>query len=218
MALLTYTKIKDLYLSKGYKFREEKMALNPFGIRTLESKSNKFDDVGGVAWIDENNEKQLFLFAMTTDPGKYYLQNPMNKDGTIILVPGQYKECYGRGLHNGKYECFKQARNMYYVRDNDRNITLDFSLYRDPEKLKKHGFWGMNGTNLHRASEYKIVQWVERYSAGCQVVQRPDMFKKLMELRDSTIPFGFTLWDYTLFEEYYDVKSSDIELYKQLVV
>jgi len=125
----------------------------------------------------------------------------MNKNGTIIMVPGQYIEVYSRGLHNGKYECFKQHGKMYYVRDNSKDSKLDFDLYRDPEKLKIHGFWGINGTNLHRASEWKIVQWIENYSAGCQVVQDPKVFKQLITLRDKSVFQGYKLWDYTLFEE-----------------
>jgi len=198
---MNYDKIKQTYLSKRYKFREEKMALNLHGIRSRESKSDKFDDVGGVAWIDEAGKQQYWDFWITTDPGKYYLQNPMNKDGCIIMVPGQYIEVYGKGLHNGSYECFKQAKPMYYVRDYNKDTILDFELYRDPAQLKIRGFWGMNHTNLHRASKWKILQWIERYGAGCQVVQRPETFKKLIALRDKSTAFGFNFWDYTLFEE-----------------
>lgn len=197
----TYNDIKKLYLSHGYSFREEPLALNLHGVRSKNSQSNKFDDLGGIAWTDENGKKHLFNFWMTTDPGKYWLQNPMNKDGCIIVVPNQYIEVYGRGLHNGQYECFKQVKPMLYVRDYNRNTVLDFDLYRNPENLKIRGFWGVNGTNFHRASKWKIIQWVERYSAGCMVVQRPETFNKLIELRDKSVKFGFTFWDFTLFEE-----------------
>lgn len=198
---MQYEDVKKLYLSKGYRFREEKMALNLFGIRSKESQSDKFDDLGGVAWIDENGQKQLLNFWMTTDPGKHWLTTPMNSKGTIILVPGQYKEVYEKGLHAGKYDAFKQVGSMRYVRDYNKDTTLDFDLYRNPESLKIRGFWGINGTNLHRASEFKIVELVGPYSAGCQVVQRPETFKKLIALRDLSMQHGFTKFDYTLFEE-----------------
>lgn len=197
----TYDGVEDLYLSHGYRFRKEPMALNLHGVRSRISQSNKFDDLGGIAWIDEKGQKNLFNFWMTTDPGKYYLQNPMKKDGCIIVVPNQYIEVYGRGLHNGSYECFKQAKPMLYVRDYNKDTIIDFELYRDPEQLRLRAFWGMNGTNFHRASQWKILQAVERYSAGCQVVQRPETFKKLIDLRDKSVEFGYSFWDYTLFEE-----------------
>ena len=198
---MNYESTKKLYLSKGYKFREEKMALNLHGIRSRFSQSDKFDDLGGIAWIDENGEKQHFNFWMTTDPGKYYLQNPMDKNGCIIMIPGQYIEVYGRGLHNGKYECFKQVRKMEYVRDNNKDTLLDFDLYRDPIKRAAFAFWGINGTNFHRAHINAILKWIGRYSAGCQVAQRPETFKKLIDLRDKSVKFGYSFWDYTLFEE-----------------
>jgi len=198
---MNYNSIKQNYLKNNYVFRTEKMRLNIFGIRSKNSKSDKFDDLGGVAWIDEDGKEQLFNFWMTTDPGKYWLQNPMNKDGCIIMVPGQYLECYARGLHSGKYDALVQVAKMHYVRDNDKNTDLDFSLYRDPVKLAAFGFWGMNGTNFHRASEWKIVDLIFNWSAGCQVVQRPETFKKIMDLRDESIIAGWKKFDYTLFEE-----------------
>lgn len=198
---MDYNSIKQLYLKKGYTFREEKMRLNLFGIRSKNSQSDKFDDLGGIAWVDENGKPQLFNFWMTTDPGKTGLLNPGNVKGCIIIVPGQYLEVYGKGLHNGKYECFKQAKKMHYVRDNNRDDILDFNLYRDPKLLKLHGFWDIRGTNMHRASEWQIVNWIGPYSEGCQVVQRPETFKKLIELRDLSYKYGFTFVDYTLFEE-----------------
>lgn len=199
---LTYNTALDLYLQHGYKFRFETMGLNIYAIRSKNSKSNAFDDIGGIAYIDENLKQTHFNFAITTDPGKYYLQNPLNKNGTIIMVPNQYIEVYGEGKHNGKYECFKQHKPMQYVRDNDRNDILNFDLYRDPELKKKHAFWGMNGTNLHRASEWQIIKWIERYSAGCQVVQDPKIFNKLIEIRNKSMNYGFKFWDFTLFEEW----------------
>src|SRR5690606_39032534 len=139
--------IEKLYLNLGYNFRNEKMALNVGAIRSKESKSNKFDDFGFVAFKNQIGQPHLFTFACTTDPGKYYLENPMHKNGTIITVPGQYIEVFGRGLHNGQYECFKQHGSMFYVRDNNKNMILDFDLYRIKSNLIQFGFWGNNGTN-----------------------------------------------------------------------
>lgn len=198
---MTYKDAKIKYNLMGYKFRTEKMALNIFGIRSKNSQSNKFDDLGGVAWIDEQGNPQIMNFWMTTDPGKDWLLNPMNKNGCIITVPGQYLEVFQKGLHSGKYPALVQRKPMLYVRDNNRDSILDFSLYQDPEKRKKFAFWGINGTNFHRASGSKIVDFVTLYSAGCSVVQRPETFNKIMDLVDKSIKFGFINFDYTLFEE-----------------
>lgn len=198
---LTYQSVKELYLGKEYRFRQQKMALNIGAIRSKESQSDKFDDIGFVAWISTDHVENLFTFPITTDPGKHWLQNPMNKNGTIIMVPGQYIEVYGQGLHNGEYLCFKQIGQIRYVRDFNKDSKLDFDLYRNPENLKIRGFWGICGTNLHRASKVKNVLNVGMYSAGCQVVQKLSDFDRLIGLQGTSKVYGFKKWDYTLFEE-----------------
>lgn len=196
-----YEDVKALYASKGYGFRQNKMALNLGAIRANNSQSDRFDDLGWCAWTDEQNMPQIQFFWLTTDPGKYWLQNPMKEAGCAIMVPGQYKEVLGVGKHNGKYECFKQLGNMAYVRDNNKDLILDFSLYRDPIKRSTNLFWGNVNSNVHRASEFHNVPFVGRYSAACQVVQNPNTFNKLIELRDLSVKAGFARFDYTLFEE-----------------
>lgn len=196
---MKYEEIKKKYLDNNYVFRTGLYEINVFGIRSVNSQSNQFDDIIGVAWKGKKGTYCL-TGAATTDPGKYYLQNPMNKNGTIIMVPGQYLNCYHIGLHAGKYDCFKQVGPMGYVRDNNKDTVLDFKLYRYPDLKKIHYFEGINGTNLHRASEWKIIQLVERYSAGCQVVQDPTFYSRLLSVRDVAINNGQVLFDYTLFE------------------
>jgi hypothetical protein len=197
---MTYQDYEKLYQKHGYKFRTEKWALNLGATRSKNSKSDKFDDLGHCLWIDDEGP-HLQNFWMTTDPGKHWLLTPMDSKGTIIVVPGQYLNVYGKGLHAGKYECFKQMSPMAYVRDNDRNTDLDFSLYRDPKKKRDNLFWGLNGTNFHRADKSKLALLVGPYSAGCQVVQKIETFDKLIGLRDLSFEHGFKRWDYTLFEE-----------------
>jgi hypothetical protein len=198
---MTYKDCQNLYSKKGYKFRTGKMELNIFGIRSKNSQSDKYDDLGGVAYIDEEGKEQLFHFWMTTDPGKYYLTNPMNKEGCIIVVPGQYLQVYGLGLHSGKYEALVQKSPMHYVRDNNKDTELDFRLYREPKSLRELGKWEMRGTNFHRSSAWNVVPFIGRYSAGCQVVQKPETFDKIMNLVKESIKAGYKRFDYTLFEE-----------------
>ncbi len=197
---MNYNDLKQKYLKMGYKFRTDKMALNLFGERSVNSQSDKFDDIVGCAWVNENSVPCIVNYKATTDPGKYWLQNPMNKKGTIIMVPGQYLEAYGIGKHKGEYEAFVQIAHIAYVRDNNKDTVLDFSLYRDKEKFKKEVFWDICGTNLHRSSAWNIIPFIGQYSAGCQVLQNPKEFATLIELRDKSALKGWKKFDYTLFE------------------
>jgi hypothetical protein len=198
--MMFYEQIRESYRHLGYKFKETELGLNLYGFRSRNSQSNQFDDKIGCAW-KQGGKGYVYEFNGTTDPGKYWLQNPMKQAGCAILVPGQYLDVYEKGLHAGKYDAFKQCAKMAYVRDNDKNTELDFSLYRDPEKAKTAIFWDIIGSNLHRASEWQVIQWVEKYSASCQVIQDPKNFKKLIDLRNNSMAVGHKKWDYTLFEE-----------------
>jgi len=141
-------------------------------------------------------------YPATTDPGKHFLQNPLNKDGTLIMVPGYHERAYQKGLHgrsgNNPYPALEQVAPMKYVRDNNKDMVLDFSLYKDPANI----IAGIYKSNIHRASQYKVVQLIEQHSAGCQVIQRLSDFNRLMALVDKQIEHGHgDVFSYTLLEE-----------------
>jgi hypothetical protein len=202
-----YNEIKEIFQRKGYRFFDlGKHNLNLFGIRAYDSQSNKFDDLVGVAFRDSEFQKQVWCFKATTDAGKHWLLNPTNKDGTAIIVPNQYSGVYKVGIHgrsgSNPYKALEQVKPMRYVRDNNKDAILDFELYKDPILLKEHGFWAILKTNLHRASKWKILQVVERYSAGCQVLQSAKDFDKLIALCETAINYGYkNSFSYTLLEE-----------------
>lgn len=190
---------------KGYKFFSKgSYNLNIIGIRSNDSQSDRFDDEIHVLFKDEKGEECHEVFPCTTDPGKHWLLNPMNKKGTIIMVPGQYRGAYQIGIHgrsrgNG-YKALEQVKEMTYVRDNSKDSELDFKLYADHNSDK---FEISNAkTNIHRASKWKNLLNVGRYSAGCQVIQSPDLFNRLIVLCELQIKHNqgksFT---YTLLEE-----------------
>lgn len=190
---------------KGYKFFSRGVYnLNIIGIRSNNSQSDKFDDEIHVLYKDKNGKKCHEIFPCTTDPGKHWLLNPMNKNGTIIIVPGQYRGVYRIGVHgrsrpNTAYKALEQVKPMTYVRDNSKDSELDFELYSDTGRK----FEISNcKTNIHRASKWKNLLNIGRYSAGCQVIQDPILFKRLISLCKLQIKHGqgenFT---YTLLEE-----------------
>jgi hypothetical protein len=173
---MTYKFLKALVESKGHTFFDKgNFNLNIVGVRSKNKRAGKFDDMIYIAYKDGGAE-QLFSAKCTTDPSAHWLKNPLNKKGTAILVPGQYFGAYKIGIHgrswkSGGYPALEQVKPMLYWRDNNKDYTLDMrgNKYRSVAK-----------TNIHRASKWKIEQWVGRYSAGCQVIQNIDKFNKFI--------------------------------------
>ncbi|MBL4898597.1 MAG: hypothetical protein JKX76_02995 [Colwellia sp.] len=114
------------------------------------------------------------VFRGTTDPGTYWLQNPIKEQGTAILPAGQYVDTYGIALHAGKYSALCQIHKPVPVfRDYDRNAILDFfngTIDR-----------GMHGINIHRARPIGDTLTVDGYSAGCQVFANAHDFDLFMQ-------------------------------------
>ncbi len=63
---------------------------------------------------------------------------------------------------------------MSVYRDPDRDSDLDIQ-----DAVSDTGFFGIN---IHRANESRASVQVDRWSAGCQVLQDPDHFAFLMQL------------------------------------
>ena len=97
---LTYAQVKRLYKKKKYKFCTGTYNLNIFGIRDLCGEKDTFNDFVGIAHENDLYVKKVDLYPSSTDPGVHYLLSPLHKDGTIIMLEGQYRGCYKLGTHN----------------------------------------------------------------------------------------------------------------------
>jgi len=142
---------------------EQLQEINLFGIRK-ENKNNLFDD--WIGWFDL--ACNIGIYKGTTEPGLYWTLHPMRKEGAARLVTGFHKHLWMRGKHRG-YDALVQANKCKVIRDPNKNMISD-------DNITQRGYFGIN---LHRASKYKIVQKVDRYSAGCQVIQDIIDFKIL---------------------------------------
>lgn len=158
--LLTYTNIKNTILSKNYKFFTGAFDLNLVGIRSPARAANEWDDTFCVLYKDEEGREKIFISDyFTTDPGNYYLENPLKSSGCAILTPGQHRGVWIIGTHNGKYKALVQQGNVISVyRDNNKDTVLDLN----PKTIEKDWF----GINLHHGSGSSKIG---KYSAGCQV-------------------------------------------------
>ena len=104
-------KILDSVESHGFKiFDDGDYDLNIIAVRNLENNPNVFDDKMHVCFL-KNGQWQERIFQITTDPGRFYLQDPTYRDGNgvaVIYHPQQARGAYKIGLHGGKYECLRQ--------------------------------------------------------------------------------------------------------------
>jgi len=185
--------IQDALQKKGYKIFMRPFELNIVGVRSDSTKPNAFDDTIYVFYVDKEGKLIQQKFQATTDPGTYWLQNPMNPQGTAILKQGQYIGSHAMGLHRGKYMALVQQRPVTVMRDYDRNAILDFNNGREDT--------GLFGINIHRASETGTTKVVDHYSAGCQVFASVTDFILFMSLCERHKGLYGNSFTYTLIDE-----------------
>lgn len=186
---------KHLFEEKGYKyFTKGNYNLNIIGIRSNNSNkvTNKYDDYLVVIY-NTPSRTQRMIYNITTEPGRYYMKNPMNSRGTAILVPGQYCGAWAIGSHRGKYEALCQKKPVKVYRDGNKDDKYDIN----PDKIDN----GIFGINIHRSNEFYARATVDQYSAGCQVFNSPNDFNKFMSLcRKQRTLYGNS-FTYTLLDE-----------------
>lgn len=167
--------------------------LNIIGVRADSTKPNSFDDTITVHYKKQDGNWQLYSFAATTDPGTYWLENPLNPQGTAILKEGQYRNSHMIGLHRGIYKALVQQNPVTVIRDYDRNTLLDFANGKEET--------GLFGINIHRASVNGTTKIVERYSAGCQVFANATDFDLFLQLCERHRQLYGNNFSYTLIDQ-----------------
>lgn len=194
----TMDQVKDAVESKGYAFfTSGSYNVNIVGIRnsdTCNRVTNHYDDLITISFKKKDNGPWYYhQWKATTDPGKFWMDHPLNKKGCAILVPNQYRSVYTIDKHRNKYYALCQRNGSVEVyRDGNENDVYDLN----PETTDK----GYFGINIHRSSAYETSTRINKYSAGCQVFADPLDFKQFMNIvRKSSKVWGndFT---YTLIE------------------
>jgi len=162
--------------------------INLWGIR---NPGGEFNDEFHLFWKYKGNWSHL-IFMGTTDPGKHYLEHPLNHKGTAILPEGQYRGGWSLGKHKGVYEALVQNKPVQVYRDDNLDAELDLT------KLDKPGYYGIN---IHRAHAEADVATIGRYSAGCQVIHNPFEYGIFIQIcKMAAVNFGDSL-TYTLINQ-----------------
>lgn len=146
------------------------------GVQSNEDEFNKFDD----KFYLFKGYKFIMVTSGTTNAGKSALKNyeRYNKSGTFVIKTDEwYYDLWEHGYHNLRMKALKQAAPIKGYRDNNKN-----------EKAEEIGeiVEGFFGINFHTVTYSKIVGFfrslIGGWSAGCQVVNFYDDYKKILDL------------------------------------
>ena len=184
--------MKSILRERGYELYTRLYELNIVGIRSKSTKANRFDDELHVFYKVNMSRWQYHVFKITTDPGTYWLRNPMQGQGTAILAQGQYQDAYQIGMHQGKYRALVQRKAVTIIRDYDRDAYLDFrNGYKET---------GLFGINIHRALSQGKTKYIDKFSAGCQVFENESDFEHFMQLCNKHEQLYGNVFTYTLID------------------
>jgi hypothetical protein len=196
---MSYTReqIEKAVKAKGYAWFEgaKDYDVNIVGVRnsaTGNKVTNVFDDHLTVSY-KVGGEWKFHVWSATTDPGKKGVMEYHNAAGVARLVEGQYRGSHAIGLHQGKYEALKQAKNVKVYRDANRDMTYDETKIAE----------GVFGINIHKAGTDST--YVENWSEGCQVFKKAADFESFMAIVRKAKDIHGNSFTYTLIE------SSDIK-------
>jgi hypothetical protein len=180
-------KISNTLKRLGYKVFTKPYELNIIGLRTTDQ-PNKFDDTLVLFYTDDKGAQIYKEYPITTDPGTYWLNNPMNVNGTAMLKAGQYLNTWAQGLHRNSYKALTQVKPVTVYRDNDRNSTFQ-------SNKEDTGYFGIN---IHKA--LNDTNKVDKFSAGCQVFKRTADFNEFMKATDKSRELYGNKFTYTLLD------------------
>ena len=196
----TREQIEKTVISKGYKWftdsKDKGYDVNIVGVRnssTNNEVTNKFDDCITVSYKIGGDWK-FHCYEATTDPGKHWVENIMNKHGVAILKPGQYRGSHKLRLHQGKYLALGQKKPMKIYRD--ANLDGKYDLIEESVREE------LIGINIHRATSRsggKSTR-VDKWSAGCQVIADNDDWHVFLDICQTARDIHGNSFSYTLIE------------------
>ena len=188
--LITIDKLKNTLLSLGYNYDDN---LNIIGVRSSMDLPDVFNDYLFLIY-NENGEMKMNTYIITTDPGVYWLNNPMNVKGTAVLKPGQYKESHSSGFHQGKkdHRALVQTGLVTVYRDGNKDKFAEESAVTETAML---------GINIHGSNKNSKSSVVGKWSAGCSVHQDWNKKEEFMDIVDKYKDIFDNKFTYTLLKE-----------------
>ncbi|MBD2019280.1 hypothetical protein H6F43_03670 [Leptolyngbya sp. FACHB-36] len=168
------SKIVSYLTAKGWRFSQQAGEVT---IVYLEGKNADGSDNDNAP--DQFNDRRVVLtfkdgqptiggnWVATISPGDYYIKNKMNPKGTAFVRPGEYREGWTIGTHQGAssapQEALVQAAPITVYRDNISADTGDFGI-------NQHGGWDAP------------LNQVGNTSAGCLVGRTVEGHQEFMQM------------------------------------
>lgn len=194
-AKLIAMQFKKSFQKIGYTFFERgDYNINIISVRNSSGDASRFDDFMNVVY-KIGGEWVVDSYVITTEPGTSILRRPINKKGTAILVPDQYRSTYKIDTHGGKrkYSALCQRKGPVSVwRDGNKDGKAD------PVGPKDKGFFGIN---IHRQWGPDEREYTGGVSAGCQVFQSSKDFYEFMDTCNTSADKYSNSFTYTLIDE-----------------
>lgn len=179
-----------LYLrSKGYTvFDSRPWSLNIIGARRSDGTR---DNRMFVICKDDSEKIRMWSWSVTTNPGLFWIQSPINQVDNASLAPGQYLDCWQFGNYNGR-SALKLAKPVKVYKIANKSVVLDIEPEAFSDSLYENNFYrSENGS-----------QGSDKWSAGCQVFLRDSEFRDFLELcNKQVLAAKSSTFSYTLLEE-----------------
>lgn len=190
-----YKFLKKVYQHKRFRFFEGAFNINIFGIRNAKRIIDTFNDIIGVAYMDDNQNPRVFWCYGTCDPGLPWVTTPMDQTlGTAAIVPGQYLKVWKLGFFRAE-RALLQIRPFTCFRDNNRDQIFDYNPTRTTT-----GIYGIHLHSHYQSSD--IADRVGKSSAGCIVPRsKSDMDKIIYLCIKQKEKYGIDEYTFTLFDE-----------------
>lgn len=190
--VITLQRIKNTVLSLGYHWFEDQP--NLIGLRSNLDLPDIFNDFMFLIYKDDSGTEVMKTYQITTDPGVYWLNNPMNINGTAVLKPGQYMKSHSIGFHQNKkdHRALVQTGKLSVYRDKDKDSLAEATDFIDT---------GLFGVNLHGANKATKTGKIGKYSAGCQVFQNWIEKEEFIDIVENFKDMNDNKFTYTLLKE-----------------
>src|SRR3954468_23611069 len=142
--------------------------MNPDGTANADE-ANKWNDLRLLIRFEGGAPRIIGEWPATTEPGRYWTENPMSPLGAARIEFGQYRS-WQVGMHRNNHEALVQTGG---------EVTVCRDLNKDGQRTGDKRQSGEFGINQHWGYDQ---QEVDKASAGCLVGQSKDGHRQFMAL------------------------------------